>query len=168
MYSCVACDETLASYDALYMQFDCGHVFCSICVVPFLDSSLNDGKFPPRCCGHHAAFPDVERLRSILPDDVRAKLDEGIEELRAEDRTYCSVPTCSSFIKAAHISGNDATCPVCGKVTCVACKAATHTGECPDDPALQQTLEEAARQGWRRCGRCLTMIEISEGCNHMT
>jgi hypothetical protein len=171
MYSCAACYETFASPDDLYMQFDCGHAFCSTCVVPFLRSSLDSGPFPPRCCGHHTAFPDVERLRSIVPSDLRAKLDKGLEELRAEDRTYCSVPTCSSFIRSSQISGNDATCPACARVTCVACKAATHEGECPDseaDPALQQLLQTAAMKGWRRCGRCLTMIERTEGCNHMS
>ena len=170
MYPCVACDEIFTSRDAVYMDFDCGHAFCLTCVESFFRSSLKNGQFPPTCCGHLAAFSEVARVRSILPQDLRAKLDDRLEEVNAVDRTYCSVPTCSSFMKPAHISGNDATCPVCERVTCVACKAAAHAGECSDraeDEATQQLLHTAMSQGWRRCGKCRSLIERIDGCNHM-
>jgi hypothetical protein len=29
-------------------------------------------------------------------------------------------------------------------------------------------LEAAKKAGWQRCYSCRTMIELKEGCNHMT
>jgi hypothetical protein len=157
--------------DDLSTQFVCGHIYCFTCMATILRNSLTDRPFPPKCCGFHAPLNDIERLRSMLPNDLHVRLDEKLEEANAEDRTYCSVPTCSSFIKPAHISGNDTTCPACAKVTCVACKAATHEGECPGsvaDPAMQQLLQTAAIEGWRKCGKCQNMIERTDGCKHMS
>lgn len=171
MYSCAACHQTFASLGNQWTEFGCDHSYCFTCMATMLRNSLTDGPFPPKCCGFHAPLNDTERLRSMLPNDLWAKLDEKLEEVNVEDKTYCSVPTCSSFIKPAHISGNDATCPNCGKVTCVACKAAAHEGACPDsaaDPATQQLLHTAATQGWRQCGKCRNMIERVDGCKHMT
>ena len=170
MYCCVACDKSFALPGGQWWQFNCGHIFCSTCVEPLFRSSLNDGPFPPKCCGQNTSFQDVERLRKMLPKDLCAKLDERLEEFQASDRTYCCIPTCSSFIRPSQISGNNATCPDCKNVTCVACKAATHTEECPDsaaDPALQGLLQTAETQGWIRCGKCRSMIERIEGCKHM-
>jgi hypothetical protein len=169
MRKCVACHETLLP-DALWWEFNCAHVFCLACMISLLRSSLSTGPFPPKCCGEPTAFYQIKSVRSVLPADLCAKLDEKLEELNAEYRTYCSVATCSTFIKPAHISGNDATCPVCDKVTCVACKAAAHEGECPEsatNPAMQTLLRTAESEGWRRCRRCRSMIERTDGCNHM-
>jgi hypothetical protein len=170
MYCCAACNQSFAMSDGLWWQFECDHIFCSTCTESLFRSSLSDGPFPPTCCGHNTSFHGMERLRKMLSEDLCAKLDERLEELQASDRTYCSIATCSSFIRPSHISGNEATCPVCERVTCVACKAAIHTGECPDstvDPALQQLLQTAGTEGWKRCGKCLSMIELIDGCNHV-
>lgn len=170
MDHCVACYNTLDSPDALWMEISCGHIYCYICIETIIRSALSDGPFPPKCCGELTAFHKVEQFRSTLPDDLRAELDEKLEEVEAVDRTYCSVATCSTFIGPANISGNDGTCPSCGNVTYVACRAATHTGQCPQttaDPALEQLLRTAAAEGWRICGNCHSMIERTEGCNHM-
>lgn len=170
MADCASCYEPLESPDALWMEMVCGHNYCYTCMEKFLRKALTDGPFPPKCCGELNAFHKVEQFRSTLPDDLRTKLDEKLEEVEASDRTYCSVPTCSTFIRPANISGNDGTCPSCGNVTCVACKAASHAGACPAtaaDAALGQLLQTAVAEGWKMCGNCHSMIERTEGCNHM-
>lgn len=170
MIYCVACADPVADGDALLWRTNCGHCFCSICIELLIRSSLSGGPFPPKCCGNHIQFSEARLSRLNLPKDLSAKLEEKLEELNTSDRTYCSVLTCSSFIGPSHISGNNATCPVCRHITCVACKTAAHTGKCPDkaaNPALQQLLDMAGTEGWKRCGRCQSMIERIEGCNHM-
>ena len=164
--SCAACDKTLAMDDEEWWAASCGHNFCWTCIEALLRSSLHGGPFPPKCCYQEISIYEDERVRSVLYE----KLVEKREELRSSDRTYCSVSTCSSFIGPSRISEINATCPVCGGITCVACKATSHPGECPDRPAdeqLQQLFDTAASEGWRRCGRCKSMIERVEGCPDM-
>jgi hypothetical protein len=40
--------------------------------------------------------------------------------------------------------------------------------ECPQDFGLEATLEEAERQGWRRCYQCRALVELTVGCRHIT
>jgi hypothetical protein len=164
---CVACAKTLAMDDEDWWGASCGHDFCWTCIEALLRSSLSGGPFPPKCCQQDISIYEDKRVQQVLSEDLYDKLKDRREELQASDRTYCSIPTCSHFIRAVHISNNDATCPACGGITCVACKAATLTGKCPADEALQQLLSIAEVEGWRRCGRCLNMIERIDGCDDM-
>jgi IBR domain, a half RING-finger domain len=44
-----------------------------------------------------------------------------------------------------------------------------HTSrECPKDPATKKFVEVAKEEGWQRCFNCSAMVELKEGCNHMT
>lgn len=170
MFYCVACANHIARDEERLWQANCGHALCSACMESLIRSSLSGGPFPPRCCGHHILFNKARLSNLQLPKDLHAKLEEKLEECNASDRTYCSVPTCSSFVGSSHISGHNATCPVCQHVTCVTCKAATHTGECLDsaaDPALEQLLDTTFTEGWRRRGKCQSMIDRIDGCNAM-
>lgn len=40
--------------------------------------------------------------------------------------------------------------------------------DCPEDFGLEATLEEAERQGWRRCYKCRALVELTVGCRHIT
>ncbi|QSZ35863.1 hypothetical protein DSL72_006985 [Monilinia vaccinii-corymbosi] len=48
------------------------------------------------------------------------------------------------------------------------CKATAHTGDCPNDAALQQVLDIARESGWQRCHSCWSIVELQHGCNHMS
>ncbi|KFY82353.1 hypothetical protein V498_08618, partial [Pseudogymnoascus sp. VKM F-4517 (FW-2822)] len=39
---------------------------------------------------------------------------------------------------------------------------------CPRDEETNRLLEAAKEAGWQRCYSCRTMVELKEGCNHMT
>ena len=166
-FDCEACLEPISMHDERWWRANCGHDYCGACIESFYRSSLSGGLFPPKCCRQGIPIYAAKRIRKALPVDLRAKLDEALEKIETSDRTYCFVPTCSSFIGLSHISGNDATCPVCQSFTCVACKAAAHAGACPTNEALQQVLQVAQHEGWKRCKRCMSMIERVEGCNDM-
>lgn len=40
--------------------------------------------------------------------------------------------------------------------------------DCPADRDLEVVLEMGEKNGWRRCYNCRTLIELTEGCSHIT
>lgn len=144
----------------------CGHDYCRDCIRELFQAALSDDTlFPPRCC-QTAMFSLGVRL--YLPQGLVEGYHEKKIEMDTVDRTYCSDPTCSAFIKSDTIKDNKAVCRKCQKETCARCKAAGHQNECPLDPSLQSILAAAAAEGWQRCRACGRMIELRTGCNHIT
>jgi hypothetical protein len=161
---CVVCREDDLFFDVTPVA--CVHAYCRHCVQDLFRRSFKDESlFPPRCCG-----------QPILPGSIRffltAEIVEQYEEARVEfsdpDRAYCSLPTCSSYIRRENIVAGQATCPPCTTQSCSFCKKEWHEGDCPADNNLQLVLATAAAQGWKRCSNCRTMVEHTLGCNHMT
>ncbi len=57
----------------------------------------------------------------------------------------------------------------CSVTTCSICKAASHgNADCPKDEATAAVLAAARAAGWTRCYRCRAMVELTQGCYHMT
>jgi hypothetical protein len=164
---CVACLESFDEASKVRWWADCHHSYCTACIEALLRSSLAGGPFPLQCCGQVISCWTHENLQAALPDDLNSQLAKKKEEFESSDRTYCSVPTCSAFIASSQISENDATCPACDCVTCVACKAPTHSGECPTDEALQELMLQAGDSGWMRCEKCKSLIERVDGYDEM-
>jgi hypothetical protein len=50
------------------------------------------------------------------------------------------------------------------------CKRDAHSlgQDCPDDWELEAVLKMGEKSGWRRCYKCRTLVELSQGCTHMT
>lgn len=50
------------------------------------------------------------------------------------------------------------------------CKRAAHRigQDCPSDRELEVILEMGEKYGWRRCYNCRTLIELTQGCSHIT
>lgn len=40
--------------------------------------------------------------------------------------------------------------------------------DCPNDIQLDQVLRIGEKSGWRRCYKCRTLVELTQGCTHMT
>jgi hypothetical protein len=123
--------------------------------------------FPPRCCRKEIDPEDVAHL-------LIAKIIEDFEEKKIEnntkDKTYCSEPTCSLFLKEEQLEPvrQVAVCPICAQKTCILCKAAQHGELLCDEDGMTVELEELAeKNNWKRCPSCHSMIEIAFGCNHM-
>ena len=161
---CIACDGDTPRPDVC--QTPCGHYYCRECLHTLFELSTTDETlYPPRCCRQIIPLPSAKLyLDAAL---IRAFEEKSIE-FKSSDRTYCCQPTCSSFITSATISGEQATCAVCGTITCTICKSNAHSGDCPEDVATQQVLETARQEGWQRCYNCRRIVELDVGCNHMT
>jgi hypothetical protein len=50
------------------------------------------------------------------------------------------------------------------------CKRNAHRfgHDCPDDWELEAVLKIGEKSGWRRCYKCRTLVELTQGCTHMT
>lgn len=161
---CNACLEVVLTEDTLALV--CDHTYCRSCLTDHFKTALVDtGLFPPRCC--KTAIP-VETCRAILPKNLVKDFDLKVEELAHPNPTYCSTLDCTEFIRIKDIKNDIGTCVFCKAKTCVVCKGEEHEGLCPQDPHVVLLMAVAKRSKWQQCSRCKTMVELSQGCFHMT
>jgi hypothetical protein len=161
---CVACREQVDFVNVV--RAPCQHEYCRACLANLFELSMTDESlFPPRCCRQPI---NLTIARIFLKSDLMEQYEKKKVEFETPNRTYCYSPDCGAFINTSHINGDVATCPNCRHTTCTNCKRRAHTGDCPDDTALQQLLATAQDNGWQRCFSCWRMVELDHGCNHMT
>ena len=161
---CEACREE-APFEEIF-QAKCQHLYCQNGVKELFTAAITDESlFPPRCCRQPI---NLDAVQTFLNAKIVIQFEEKKVEFETPNRTYCSSPTCSSFVPVDCIHDNVARCRKCGTTTCVACKAAAHDHDCTKDETLEQVLRVANDQGWQRCYSCQHMVELEYGCNHMT
>ncbi|THY48629.1 hypothetical protein D6C97_07583 [Aureobasidium pullulans] len=164
LVECVACEDQLPPKDLILAT--CGHCYCGTCLdMVFKAAVLDESLYPPSCC-ENTPLP-IEHAKRFLEPGMVETFDEKGVEFSTVDRTYCSDPTCSTFIPPSDIHGDAAVCDGCGKQTCVVCKAPTHPGDCPADEKLKALLEHAEEMRWQRCYNCLRVVQRLDGCSHI-
>ncbi|TKA68824.1 hypothetical protein B0A55_08727 [Friedmanniomyces simplex] len=161
---CAACLSR--DHDDLF-RGPCGHAHCADCLSHLFRSAMTDeALFPPCCCTQ--VIP-LQAAQQVLDPQLARDFEIKAVELRTADRTYCHHPDCATFLAPETIQEGMAVCPTCESTTCALCKQAGHPRtDCPRDEALQQLLETAQGEGWRRCENCRRVIELDYVCNHMT
>ncbi len=164
---CEVCQENIPSEDIA--SAPCSHGYCRDCLVIFFKISMkNESLFPPRCCDQLIL---LENVRNYLEPELVSDFEKKQVEFETTNRTYCHNSTCRAFIAADCISEGEAKCLACHSETCTKCKAKVHEGDCPTDPnhsELQQVLETAKENGWKRCYSCTRVVERNGGCYHIT
>lgn len=172
--ACSVCLEDFPEDDLLHLE--CACEYCKECLNgAFRAGCANMASFPPRCCG--------KPLRSMvwasyLEPDVLGRYKEIEAEFTAHRPLYCAQKRCSQFIPDnAHLDGQEAgCCPECHTVTCKLCIKGKelHTQWelrrriCPAEDKDETALYDlSVRQKWRQCPTCFTMVEKTDGCNHM-
>ncbi|CAJ2507063.1 Uu.00g082490.m01.CDS01 [Anthostomella pinea] len=144
----------------------CQHEYCHDCLLTLFRSAMTDETlFPPQCC--RQAIP-VDQHRQILGLGLVNRFYEKEIEYSTADGTYCHAVNCAAFIPPAYCEDDVALCVDCGSSTRVHCKRRDHSGDCPFDRELQRVLEMAQQEGWRRCFRCSSVVELNHGCFHIT
>lgn len=159
--ACLCCRE-MVNVDQLVLP-GCNHAYCRPCLRVMFTLAATDG-YLAHCCG----IIPLEVGEQYLNDDQIGPYRAMFAELSAENRTYCHVDKCFTFIAADTHDGNTATCAKCGANTCTACKGPTHDGDCPRDEELEKVREYVREQGWKECPRCRTGIELNMGCYHVS
>ncbi|KAE8140870.1 hypothetical protein BDV38DRAFT_279846 [Aspergillus pseudotamarii] len=161
---CCTCFENFESSDITHLP--CGDFYCTDCLKSlFMRATKDEQLFPPRCCRQHIPLSLIAQQMTTEEKDA---FQSAEIEFSTANRTYCSNTDCGRFIIPSNILSYEAKCQYCGSLTCTMCKSACHFDDCPEDTALQGTLELATNQGWQRCFSCKTMVELTTGCYHMT
>jgi hypothetical protein len=164
---CCVCMEVVLKKGTLTLTCEPEpHTYCRACLVDLFASALvNTSLFPPQCC--KVPLP-LETCRAMLPKELIKDFDLKVEELATPNPTYCSNADCSKFIQPKDIKADVASCVYCKDKTCVKCKSSEHEGLCPSDPHVQLLMDMAKRGKWQQCTNCKNMVELEQGCFHMT
>ena len=91
-----------------------------------------------------------------------------------ESRIFCPNHACGEFIpKRNKIDPKhpfEVVCRNCRTRACSICKRAAHAfgQDCPADWELDAVLQMGEKSGWRRCYKCRNLVELTQGCSHIT
>ena len=145
----------------------CGHRYCGECIREVFSRAFKDEElFPPRCC--RQAIP-LEAVREFLTEDIESTFADKTVEYGTKYRVYCSAAGCETFMTPAMtIRDGTAQCSTCQAITCTLCKGPTHDGDCPVDEEMRQLEALAEGEGWTSCPECRRMVELVQGCYHMS
>ena len=168
--TCLTCgSEVRVSNTAKLM---CSHRMCHSCLKRIFNMSVKDpAHMPPKCCtSEHIPLKHVDKL---FDDAFKKNWNRKYQEYNTRNRIYCPLRGCGEWIKPSHITLDHGRkvgkCKRCGTKVCCICNNRMHTSrDCPKDPETRRFVEVAKEKGWQRCFNCSAMVELKEGCNHMT
>ena len=166
---CVSCFDEVTKENAISLS--CRHYYCSQCFSRLVNTAIiSEHTFPPKCCLQR--IPENTLKNNLSPDELsqyHAKFEEY--SVPTENRWFCASLRCGKWFERSHsrMGCDTVICPHCKAQMCSECRGLEHItgGGCPKDQALHATLEEAERNGWRRCLNCQALVELTQGCRHM-
>ncbi|KAK7246092.1 hypothetical protein RIF29_40951 [Crotalaria pallida] len=176
----------------IMITMKCSHKFCSHCLRTYADEKVQASHVPIRCPQLGCTYCiSASECKSFLPYTSFESLEKALAEgtLLHSDRIYCPFPNCSVLLdprgslstRASSSSQSDNSCvecPVCQRFICVECEVPWHSSMSCEQ--YQDLLEEdrdssditlhllALNKRWKRCQLCRRMIELTQGCYHMT
>jgi hypothetical protein len=160
---CIACTEKFTIPNLFTST--CSHEYCRTCITRIVTAALQDlSHFPPQCCAVRIPVEHGIWFSQQLVEQFQAREVEH----NTEDRTYCSEPSCSTFIPPTQIAQNLARCPTCSRGTCALCKEPYHWKVCTQDREPPSLVRLARESGWQRCPSCQQFIELRDGCIHIS
>lgn len=172
---------------AMMIRFKCSHEFCSHCMKTHVDGKLQTSQEPIKC-------PQLRCKYLLSPSDCRTFLPvvlyDSFEKITLEAnacnsaKTRCPYPGCSALFhhdastqagSSSLSHGSCVECPVCQKFICIDCGVPWHTSlNCDEYQNLPLDQRDAIdftfaqdRQ-WRHCPQCSRMVELTQGCYHIT
>ena len=117
----------------------------------------------------------LSQLSALFDDKFKVQWNKKFQEYTTANRLYCPSKGCGQWIKPSKIKMDPtygrkyARCSSCNTKVCVLCNSKFHTKrECPKDEETNRLVEMAKEKGWQRCYSCKAVVELKEGCNHMT
>lgn len=136
-------------------------------------STTDESKMPPRCCTQPIPGSIV---RTCLSRDDQQRFLKAVLQYSTpwESRLFCPNTSCGEFIpprsKLDPKHPFEVMCRTCRTKVCTTCKRNGHRlgQDCPEDWELDTVLKIGENSGWRRCYKCRTLVELAQGCTHMT
>jgi IBR domain, a half RING-finger domain len=166
---CISCGDLIKATPTDSLRGGCRHDYCRGCINDLVEACTRDESlYPPRCCGQ--PFP-YDALVALLGVKLRLTFDSKRTELDvpAENRVYCPTPSCSAFLGSSENATRNLICRKCLSLVCPMCKQLAHAGEnCSENTATLEVRELARNEGWQTCPVCKAIIELHQGCYHMT
>lgn len=173
LVECLTCgsDEIPSSKSA---KMGCGHRMCHECLKRLFTLSTTDpAHMPPKCCT--ADHIPLEHVESLFNDKFKILWNKKYQEYTTNNRLYCPTRDCGTWIPPKYIRRSSThdrkygTCPRCGTKVCFRCNNKWHrSSPCTSDAATRAFIATAKEKGWQPCYSCHAMVELKEGCNHMT
>jgi hypothetical protein len=139
-----------------------------------VDQSITDeSRMPPRCCTQPIPSAIV---KLVLPPEKHELFLKAVVQYSTpwEARIFCPNTSCGEFIppedKPDPKHPFEALCQNCMTRACVMCKRTAHQlgQDCPEDQETDAVLRMGERAGWRRCSKCRALVELVQGCTHIT
>jgi len=164
---CIICQEMVRR--PLTFQAPCSHYYCRDCLRDLTEAATRDESlFPLRCC--QQAFPVETLNHHITPSLLSLFRSKYIEfGTPSMDRIYCPNPICSIFLGSTTHYAGQLRCQECQTVACRNCKNRAHPGEaCGENSALLELQALARSDNWQTWPGCHAIVELHQGCYHMT
>ncbi|KAJ0248189.1 RING/U-box superfamily protein [Hirschfeldia incana] len=181
--TCAVCLED-TNADRMFLTDECNHRHCFSCVKQYVEVKLLRG-IVPTCLGIGCKSElTLESCSEILTPRMTEMWKRKMREdsIPAAERIYCPYPNCEMLMSKSDLSGRAnqskvQECVICRGHFCIDCKVPSHTDmSCDDYKKLHPDslvddikLKSLANDNcWRQCVKCRHLIELSQGCNHMT
>ncbi|RPB22511.1 hypothetical protein L211DRAFT_788652 [Terfezia boudieri ATCC MYA-4762] len=165
---CDVCTELLPDYEIVSLT--CEHNYCRTCLRKTFLNTLSSLSFPPRCCN---TIPTTLVAEVLDDQELEKYLHESVVYDAIADsekrRRNCARSTCGQVLLPGWIKDDVGLCLKCDGKTCMLCGEVAHlAGECPRDEATASLFKLAEGRRWQRCPRCGSVVELLQGCFHMT
>ena len=151
---------------------------CNDCLKRIFQLSVTDSEhMPPKCCTTESI--PIRIVEHLFDKKFKIKWNRKYQEFTTKNRVYCPMQGCGIWISPDYIhrdASGGAThgrkygiCKRCRIKVCCTCNNKWHkTRDCPKDPAIKEFIKMAKEKGWQECYNCKAVVELKEGCNHMT
>lgn len=188
--TCVICLED-TDVGHMFSIDGCLHRYCFLCMKKHIEEKLRQGMEPT--CPHEGCKSKlkVESCRIFLTLKLFEIWNQRMKEalIPVTEKVYCPYPKCSALMSKSEIERDASSssfvgrqlgarkCTKCHRRFCIDCKVPWHNNmTCiyykrlnPNPPTEDVKLKSLASSNlWRQCVKCNHLIELAEGCFHMT
>lgn len=190
LIECYTCGKD--KHQSKMIELDCSHNLCFDCMSSYVERKVQNSQIPVKCPHDRCTYYfSTTVCRSFLPSTSIESLEGVLTETEARNlwRFYCPFPdcsillhthNCSPYIQTASIQSNIycIECSNCCRLVCTRCQVPWHSSmRCEEYQNLtlgEQNAEVTTLHhlpqisSWRHCQQCRRMIELAEGCYHVT
>ncbi|KAK9715789.1 hypothetical protein RND81_06G189700 [Saponaria officinalis] len=170
----------------------CWHRYCTFCIEQHLEAKLLHGSLPK--CPSEGCKSEIriERCQKLLAPKLLDIMSQRVKEatIPAVEKVYCPNPTCSTLMSINEVQEytrativrlqepGSSRCIKCHELFCANCKVPWHSYKScimykryihnNSDNVDTKLKSLATKKGWSQCRQCANMIELAEGCYHIT
>ena len=161
---CIAC----AGGAGEKRRLACECNYCAPCLRRCIRTGLrNEESWPPRC---HERLTEQDIRWTRRPGLLRLWSQLAVEwDSPAPARVYCSRSECAASIPRAGGEAGEVRCGACGEGTCGGCRRPWHPGlPCAEEEEEEELMDMMDEYGYASCNNCRRIVDLRDGCNHMT